>query len=339
MASDLKPVYLLTGSDRPKIELALERLRARFPPEAIERYYAPETSGEDVAAACNALGLFGGGERLVLVDAVDGIQDEHGRRTKGWKAADVKALESYLSSPAAGTVVALVAEELKDDAPLVRACAAAGEVLAYDVSKRDLPKWVRERFVRAGAAADDEPCRILVQLVGDDLTQAALEVDKLVAWAAGDPIEERDVVALVAPSAPAPSFELTDAWGRRDVAAVLAAAEKTLERASDVRRELSRLVAVLAAHVDRVRACAAMAAEGMSARDGAKALKRHEFYVRKLFAQAENFTLEELRDVVVRLARLDLALKGGSKLPGELELQLALVDITAPREAQAGTRP
>jgi len=35
---------------------------------------------------------------------------------------------------------------------------------------------------------------------------------------------------------------------------------------------------------------------------------------------------------VIRLARLDLALKGGSKLPGELEFTRALVDITRPVE-------
>ena len=34
-APDLKPVYLLTGSDRPKIETALARLRRHFEQEAV----------------------------------------------------------------------------------------------------------------------------------------------------------------------------------------------------------------------------------------------------------------------------------------------------------------
>ena len=41
---------------------------------------------------------------------------------------------------------------------------------------------------------------------------------------------------------------------------------------------------------------------------------------------------DELRDVTVRLAELDFALKGGSRLPLELELERALVEITKPRE-------
>jgi hypothetical protein len=62
-------------------------------------------------------------------------------------------------------------------------------------------------------------------------------------------------------------------------------------------------------------------------------LKRNRFYVQKLYEQANNFSPEELGDAVVRLARLDLALKGGSKLPGELEFARALLDITRRPEA------
>ena len=57
---ELKPVYLFTGSDRPKIALALQRLRGRIGEDAIEQLQAAEASGEDAVAACNALGLFGG---------------------------------------------------------------------------------------------------------------------------------------------------------------------------------------------------------------------------------------------------------------------------------------
>ena len=59
-------------------------------------------------------------------------------------------------------------------------------------------------------------------------------------------------------------------------------------------------------------------------------MKAHPFYVQKLYAQARNFSPEELRRATVRLARLDHALKGGSRLPSDLELERALVEITRP---------
>ena len=44
----LKPAYLISGSDRPKVETALQRLRARFVPESVEIASALEASGADV---------------------------------------------------------------------------------------------------------------------------------------------------------------------------------------------------------------------------------------------------------------------------------------------------
>jgi hypothetical protein len=52
--------------------------------------------------------------------------------------------------------------------------------------------------------------------------------------------------------------------------------------------------------------------------------------VEKLYGQARNFGVEELGDAIVRIAELDHALKGGSRLAGDLELQRALVDLTEP---------
>ena len=66
MADELKPAYLLAGTDRPKIDRALERLRRRFSLDAFEILNAEEASGEDVVAACNALALFAGEGRLIL---------------------------------------------------------------------------------------------------------------------------------------------------------------------------------------------------------------------------------------------------------------------------------
>jgi DNA polymerase III delta subunit len=95
------------------------------------------------------------------------------------------------------------------------------------------------------------------------------------------------------------------------------------------------LAGLLVGHVGRVRACQAYAEEGLSAREAASRMKRHPFYVEKLFAQARNYTVDELRDATVRLAALDHALKGGSRLAPDLELERALIEITRPRDAAA----
>jgi DNA polymerase III subunit delta len=321
--AELQPVYLIAGTDRPKVVRAIHRLRDRVGSDGTEALSAAESSTDDVVGACNALGLLSGEARLVLVQDVD-----------RWKAADVKAIGAYLENPAPATVLALVAGEIKRDAPLAKLCAKAGEVLLYDApKKRDLPSWVAEQFVRLGAGAEPEACRALVELCGDDVQALTSEIEKLATWAGGETIGAGDVDRLAANRGEASVFALTDAWGRRDVRAALLAGEALLEGSP---RELPRVIGLLAHHVARVRACQILAAEGVRPRDAAGRLKMHPFAAEKAFGHAQNFTAEELRGAVVRLSELDYAVKGGSRLSGELELARALVDVTRPAPSRTG---
>jgi len=304
----------------------VRRLRDRIGDDATELVSAAEADGNEVAAACNALGLFASERRLVVVENVE-----------AWKAADADPLLDYLKSPSPETVLALVGDGIRKDSSLAKAVAKAGEVLLYDLPKRgnkaDLPGWVGRQFAAQGVKVDPAVSRQLVELVGDNLDELSSEVDKLVAWADGETLGEREVELLVAPRGEVPPFAMTDAWGRRDVAAVLAASERLLSRTSGPARDsLPRIVGLLTGHVERVAECRAMAEAGLSPRDAAERLKKNRYYIEKLFQQAENFTADELQDAIVRLAQLDLALKGGSRLPGELEFSRTLVDLTARRE-------
>ena len=327
--ADLKSAYLLTGSDRPKVGRALRRLRDRIGDDATEVLSAHEADGATVAASCNALALFATERRLVVVEHVE-----------AWKARDLEAVVAYLDSPSPETVLALVGEGVRKDAPLAKAVAKIGEVLVYELPKRgtraDLPAWVGRQFAAAGVQADATACKLLVELVGTDVVELAVEVEKVAAWAKGDPVGEREIELLVAPRGETPPFALTDSWGRRDVAGVLEASERLLSRAGVPPRDaLPRVVGVLTSHIERVADCQALSAEGVAPKQAAEKLKKNRFYVQKLYEQAANFTPDELRDAIVRLAELDLALKGGSRLAAELEFDRALVDLTRPREPSA----
>ena len=264
------------------------------------------------------MGLFVGNGRLVIVEEVE-----------RWKADDVKAVAAYLAAPAPATVLALVATEMKLDTPLAKAVKKAGDLLTYDVQKRRVPEWVAEQFARLGAKADRDACRALVEVVGDNLDELSSEIDKLATWAGGEPITVAVVEEMAVGMAETPIFSVTDAWGRREVGAVLANTESLLERTHRTRSgEILRIAASLVGHVGRVRRIQRLADEGVRPRDAAGKLKMHPFVAEKAFAQAANFSADELSLAVVRLAELDAAAKGGSRLPAELELDRALVDVT-----------
>jgi DNA polymerase III subunit delta len=323
MADDLKPAYLIAGGDRPKVDRAVARLRVRFEPEAVEVHDAADATGDDAVAACNALGLFGSGARLVVFENVE-----------VWKAPDAKAIAEYLKSPAPGTTLALVGGELKKDSPLGKAVATSGDVLVWDVQARAVHKWIADQFAVHGGTAEPAACRRLSELVGDDLYELAGEVEKLATWARGDEVTDADVDLLVAPRAESPPWNLTDAWGTRDVGGVLRAAERMLDRTGDpVSRTIPRLVGSLTNHVRRARRAHRLEAAGVSSADAASKLGIKPFPAQKLYAQVRNFSAGELDAALIRLAELDHALKGGSRLANELELERALVEITEPRAA------
>ena len=310
----LLPVYLLTGSDRPKRGVALKRLRDRFGADSVELLTADSSTGADVVAAANALGLFGdSGGRAVVVESVE-----------DWRKADVDALRAYLDDPTPETVLVLVGDELRKDSPLEKLAASKGEVLRYDIPKGGkLVSWVSAQFKEAGVSADAEAARTLVEIVGEDPVALASEVSKIAAWADGAQVGRREVEQLAAPGREAANWAVTDAWGTRDLAAVLEASELALEK-----RDPFLIAVNLASHVGRVRAAQALSEEGLAVREIASRLRIKDFPARKALQHAERYSRAEHDFALVRLAELDAAIKGASRLSAELELVRALVDAT-----------
>lgn len=315
---DLKPIYLLTGSDRPKIVRALRRLRSRFPDESVEGLVAPPATGEEAVAACNALGLFSGGGRLVVVEGVE-----------SWRSADVEAVAAYLGDSSPGAVLALWAQETPRSGDLSTLAGKWGQVLSFDVPRpRNPSTWVSGEFKRLGLDVDADAARALVEIVGDDVLVLASEIEKIATWADGQPVGVREIASLAVPAREVEAWAVTDAWGARDLPAALAACEASLEQ-----KEPFAIAVSLASHVARVRAAQLLAEEGLATREVAKRLGlRSEYPARKALAQSENYSRDELDAAIVRLAELDAAIKGASRLAAELELERAIADVTRARQ-------
>lgn len=325
-SSDLEPVYLLTGTDQPKIDLAVKRLRARFEAGSVDVYPAESCSGEEAVAATNALGLFGGGERLVIVEGVE-----------RWKKADAEAIARYGGEPTPGAVLALRCGSERIPVGLDEAVGRAGGVLRFDVpvkqdrqgrpGKADFAKWVQAQFAGLDAQVDHATAQRLVEIVGEDSFALRTEVEKLVAWAAGQPVGTLEVEQLAIPGHGMSDWALGDSWGARDRPAALRACETLLGGGNEPFVLASRL----AKQVTGVRAVQALVDRDLGTREIAKRLElRFEWMARKQAGQAANYSAAELGDAVVRMADLDYRIKGGTRLDPELELERAVVDITSP---------
>jgi DNA polymerase-3 subunit delta len=203
-------------------------------------------------------------------------------------------------------------------------------VLLYEVAKRGRVAWVAERFRQAGVKAEPGACALLIEYIGEnDLHGLASEIDKIATWAQGEPVGVAEIEQLTAPVADVPPWALTDAWAERHQGRVLEVSETMFSRSDKPRRDTApRLAAMLGGHLGRMRQLKRLAAEGRTAREAAAALKLNPYPGEKAYRQAEGFSDEELASATVRVAELDLALKGGSRLTSDLELQRALIDLS-----------
>ena len=317
MADELKPAYLIAGTDRPKVDRAVARLRARFEADAVELLDAAETTGDDAVAACNALGLFGSGDRLVSSPGrgVESARREGGRRLP--RRARCPARRSRSS-----------AGELKKDAPIAKAVARTARCCCSTCRTAGSQAGSASSSSCAATPGDAEACRLLIELVGDDLYELATEVDKLATWAAGEPMTRRRSRSSSrrARSRRLRAHRRVGNARRRRRASSLRAPARAHRRPALTDDPAPR--GALTSHVARIRTCQSLDAEGVDLEGRRGALKLHPYYVQKLYAQARNYSEGELRDATVRLAELDHALKGGSRLAGDLELERALIEIT-----------
>ena len=311
MAPELKPVYLLAGSDRPKIDPRARSASARRFGRGRGRACSPrpQATGEDAVAACNALGLFGDA-RLVS------SMRRRTRSTSGWKAADAKAIAAYLDEPGARNRARARRARAEEDSPLAKACAKAA---------RCWSTTCRSASSRAGSPSSSS-CTAPRPSRGVPAARRARRRRPRTSSRARSrssrpgPAASRSASArsrlLAAPRAEAPMFALTDAWGARD------AARDARARARRLERDAGRVATPRRASSARSRTTSS-ASPVPAARGGGRPrratrrrrLKLHPFYVEKVVRPgARTSPRTSSRDAVVRLAELDLALKGASRL-------------------------
>ena len=248
-----------------------------------------------------------------------------------WKAPDAKAIAAYLKSPAPETVLALVGVGAEEGLGAREGVREGGRRPPLRrAAKRDLPEWVAEQFERHGAQRRPSTRAACSSSSSERIPSELRERDREARDLGGRRARERSATSDCSRRARAETSVLRPhrrVGPARRRAQRLAAAEALLERSRDAAGACRALVGLLASHVGRVRACQALAAEGVRAREAASRLKRHPFYVEKLTRRPRNFTAgrARARGRPPRRARPARS-RAAAALAGELELERALVD-------------
>jgi DNA polymerase III subunit delta len=320
--TDLKPAYLIAGTDTAKIDSALARLRARAEREGglgALHVFAPAGGGapdaEALIGAIPAMSLTGG-RRYLLADGVE--------RWSTKQAAPV--IEALGNLPPDLTVVLAAREEPpKVRAPrgMVKAVeAAGGEILAYEAPKaRSLPGWLVKEAGRRGLALDTDAARLLVDRMGNSTVRLGTELDRLALWAGdGGRVEIEDLEAMIADTSEEATWTLADSLVDRDGPAAMRAAERLAGQGEP----LTPLVYQAAKRLRAAHQAVGDLERGRPAKEVESALDMHPYAAKLLVKRVRSSNAGDLRAATCAMADLEWGTRGGSDYPEEVAVTLAV---------------
>ena len=301
--ADLKPAYLVSGDDGPKVDAWRGRVRLRAESEggigALEQHDASASGPAEVAAALGTLSLMGG-HRYVLVDGVE-----------AWKAMALAPLERTLAAMPPATTLLLVGRGKVGPALAAAVEAAGGEVRFYEAPKPwKMHHWVAERAREEGLHLDSDAAKALVSVVGTGQQRLAREVEKLAVSAhPSTHLSAEEVRGLATGEAPRQAYDLADALVTGDARAAVAMAEELLAR--DERP--GRLAWPIVRRLREVHRAVCLLDAGMPEKQVAGALKAPPWAAKRTIALAKKAERHSLERALCLFADLEVEIRGAGE--------------------------
>ena len=324
MAAEMKPLYLIAGTDGAKIDATRARLRARAEREAgsaaLEVFEPGEGRGmpdhEALLAAIPAMSLMGT-RRYLLADGIE-----------RWRDRQLDPVLAALGELPPDLTLVLICRD-KAPAKLAKAVnAAAGEVHEFEAPKaREMPRVLVSEAQRLGFRLDPAAARMLVERMGTNPQRLRNELERLALWAGeGGEVSLAALEEMVADTSETAVWSLSDALIEGNSAAALRIGERLIGQGENV----TGLIYGLASRLRGACAAAAQLEEGIPPKQVESSLKMHPYAAKQLVSRLRDANLADLRLATETLADLELWCRGGADYGDELALTLAL------RRAAAG---
>lgn len=202
------PAYYLHGEEDFRKEEALRYLVDGAVDAATRDFNLDQRKGADLSgealASLLAMPPMMAQRRVVVIRDVSGLRKD--ART---------ALETYLDAPAPDLLLVLTSPaEAKADKALAQRTTA---IECEPMNGAQIPKWIASRVEKVfGKQITADAAGLLHDAVGSDLSQLAMEIDKLAAYCSGPVIDDAAVSAVVGIRREETLGELLDAIAMRD---------------------------------------------------------------------------------------------------------------------------
>lgn len=327
-------VRLYYGNDGLRMDQTIEQLIERVLPDAdtrpfnLERIDGEEVRLSEILVLARSL-PFMAKRRVVVVREPSFFAA--GARKKGLiTAEEEQALLDFCAAPNPDSL--LIFRYTTEDAPaafLKKLIAACDATQCQQPKGRDVAPWLRAEAKKIGKSFTPQALAMLEELAPQDGTLLlASELEKLQLYLTDRDdalITEEDVAAIVTPSPTHTIFNLTDAVVEGRTAAALAAYRDCLYLGSKSPQVLRQLEDT----VRRLLEVQAMLAEGMSQSAIRAEIKRHEFYVKKLTAQARRLSSDALAHLYCYLIDCDVKSKRTARLDMDAFVEEVIINCCA----------
>lgn len=329
--AEIKPAYLIAGSDEAKIAETRRRFRARAEKDggagALELFEADgrrAPDAEEMIASLAAISLTAS-RRYLLADGVD-----------GWGKGDTERVAEALGSLPPDTTIALVAHG-KPPARLAKAVeSAGGEQLVFEAPReRDLPKRLVADAEGLGFTLDLDAARLLVGRLGARQLRLRNELERLALWVGqGGHVGVAELEEIISDTSEEAIWTLADAITEGDEAGTLRLAEKLVAQGE----ALPRIIYSLSPRLRQALRAARQLEAGSPPKQVAEGLSMHPYAAKMLVSRVRGRSPADLERSVEALADLELWSRGGSDYSEGVALTVALRRaVAAPAEPAAGS--
>lgn len=315
--AEIKPAYLIAGSDEAKIAETRRRLRARAEreggPGALELFEGEGRRGPDAdeLLASTATISLTASRRYLLVDGVD-----------AWGKAAVEKVAESLAAIPPDTTIALIAHG-KAPAKLGKAVEkAGGELLVFELPReRDMPKKLVADAKGMGFTLDLDAARLLVTRMGPRPLRLRNELERLALWCGkGGTVGVPELESIVSDTSEDAIWTLADALTEGDEAQTLRIAERLVAQGE----ALPRIIYTVAPRMRQALAASRQLEAGKPPKQVADGLSMHPYAAKMLVSKVRGRAPADLEGSVRALADLELWSRGGSDYTEDVALTLAL---------------
>lgn len=314
---DIKPLYLLLGSERYLRGVAAQRIADAALSDSLLREFNESSFtliNDDIRSAIAAA------EQLPMMSSRRVVKIRDFGKIK---VDDEQVLMAYLKNPAPSTVMILIADDLDKRKASSKVMLDTCQVVDFSPIKDSEAKtWCKTRLTELSIKADDAVINELVRLVGTDVQTLSMELDKLSAAAVGTKKITLELVDdLVGRSRELSNFDLGDHLLAKNRKLAL----ETLHRLLEDGAEPVMLVGLIASNYHKL-----ALGKYLLARGGSNEVFRHialppfkrENYLRML----QNSDATKVARGLQLIAAVDLAIKTSQATP-KLQLEMLVCEL------------